>query len=144
MRAKGNWIDVPKYWSESPFASHRFATRLSWKCCLDQLCQLGTSIVHTFKISVSVKFLAALSAKTFHQLFVHPPYLCANHAPVTADNFSLNCPKCCGSSVITTTAFCTVDRVTSAGRSISKLASICREHDIPNNDEAVSCLFSVK
>jgi hypothetical protein len=64
-------------------------------------------------------------------------YLCANHAVVTADNFSLNCPKCLGSSVITTTAFCNVDLVTSVGRLISKFASICRVHDIPNSDDFV-------
>lgn len=46
---------------------------------------------------------------------VHVTYRCANHADVTTDNFSLNCPTLCGLSVTTTTAFCTVDLVTSGG-----------------------------
>ena len=52
------------------------------------------------------------------------------------DNRSLNCPKYCGLSAITTTAFWTVDRVTSAGRLMRVLASICLEHDIPKSDVA--------
>jgi hypothetical protein len=39
---------------------------------------------------------------------------------------------------MTTTAFCTVDRVTSAGRTSSCDASICLVHDMPNNDVADS------
>ena len=58
-------------------------------------------------------------------------YLCANHAAVTTPNCALIAPKCCGLSVTTTTAFCTVLRVTSAGRSINSLAGSCRVHDIP-------------
>jgi hypothetical protein len=51
------------------------------------------------------------------------PYLCANHAAVTTPSCALIAPKCCGLSLMTTTAFWTVLRVTSAGRSINKLAS---------------------
>jgi hypothetical protein len=48
----------------------------------------------------------------------------------------------------TTTAFWTVDRVTSGGRLISELASVCLEHDIPNKEvagsDAVALRRSVK
>ena len=75
-------------------------------------------------------------------------YRWANQADVTIDNFSLNCPKCRGSFIITTTAFWTVDRVTSGCRLISELASVCLEHDIPNKDvagcDAVALRWSVK
>lgn len=64
------------------------------------------------------------------------PHLCANHALVTIDNFSLNCPKYCGLSAMTTTPFCTVLLVTSAGRLIKSAASICRAHDMPKRDVA--------
>jgi hypothetical protein len=63
-------------------------------------------------------------------------YRCANHADVTIDNFSLNGPKCSGPSVTTTTAFCTVDLVTSGGRWINVLASICLVQEIPKSDVA--------
>lgn len=43
---------------------------------------------------------------------------------------------------MTTIAFCTVERVTSAGLLIRRFASICREHDIPNNDVAVPLVTS--
>lgn len=66
----------------------------------------------------------------------HHPHLCANHALVTMESFSLSCPKYCGLSAITTTPFCTVLLVTSAGRLIRLAASICRVHDMPNRDVA--------
>ena len=61
---------------------------------------------------------------------------CANHAFVTAESFSRNAPKYCGLSETTTTAFCTVERVTSAGRLINDAASSCLVHDIPKRDVA--------
>lgn len=66
----------------------------------------------------------------------HLADLCANHALVTMDNFSRNCPKYCGLSAMTTTPFCTVLLVTSAGRSIRSAASIWRVHEMPNKDMA--------
>jgi hypothetical protein len=70
--------------------------------------------------------------------------LCANHAFVTIDSFSFNCPKYCGLSHIATTAFCFVDRVTSAGRFMRALESIWRVHATPNREDAlrVSVFFS--
>lgn len=59
-------------------------------------------------------------------------YRWANQAPVTIESFSLRWPNSCGLSAMTTTAFCTVLRVTSAGRLNNWLASICLVHDIPN------------
>lgn len=67
---------------------------------------------------------------------VEKRYLCANHADVTMDNFSRNVPKCCGLSVTTTTAFWTVDRVTSGDRLIRELAGSCLVQDIPNSEVA--------
>lgn len=64
------------------------------------------------------------------------PYRCANQADVTMDNFSRNVPKCCGRSVTTTTAFCTVDLVTSGERLRSWLEAICRVHEMPKRDDA--------
>ena len=64
------------------------------------------------------------------------PHLCANHAVVTMDSFSLIWPKAWGLSVMTTTAFCTVDRVTSGGRLSRSFASIWRVHEMPNSDVA--------
>jgi hypothetical protein len=64
------------------------------------------------------------------------PYLCANQADVTIDNFSLNCPKCLGSFMTTTTDFWTVDRVASGGRFIRLAASICLEQEMPKRDVA--------
>src|SRR6202034_801943 len=61
---------------------------------------------------------------------------CANHAVVTADNLSLRCPNRCGCDVTTTTAFCTVDLVTSGDLFFSLPAEICLVHDIPNSDVA--------
>lgn len=54
-------------------------------------------------------------------------------------SFSRNCPKNCGLSAIVTTAFCTVLRVTSAGRLCNWLASSCLVHDIPKSDVAGVC-----
>lgn len=75
-------------------------------------------------------------------------YRCANHADVTIDNFSLRGPKCSGLSVTTTTAFCTVDLVTSGGRLINVLASICLVQEIPKSEvagcEGVASRRSVK
>jgi len=65
-------------------------------------------------------------------------YRCANQAEVTMDNFSLNCPTSCGLSVTTTSAFCTVDLVTSGERLIRRFESICLEHEMPNSDVAGS------
>ena len=61
---------------------------------------------------------------------------CANHAAVTTPNCALIAPKYWGLSLMTTTAFCTVLRVTSGGRLINWLASSCRVHDTPNRDVA--------
>lgn len=63
-------------------------------------------------------------------------YRCANHAEVTTESFSLNCPTLWGLSVTTTTAFCTVERVTSGGRLSKSLESIWREQAIPKSDLA--------
>jgi hypothetical protein len=52
------------------------------------------------------------------------------------DNLSFSCPKNCGLSQIATTAFWTVDLVTSAGRFMSSLESNCRVHEMPKRDEA--------
>lgn len=87
----------------------------------------------TFSISTSVKSLIPLALLLHRQRL---PYFCANHAPVTIESFSLSCPKNCGLSAMATTAFCTVLLVTSEGRRISSLASICLVHDIPNTDVA--------
>jgi hypothetical protein len=45
-------------------------------------------------------------------------------------------PKYCGLSAMTTTAFCTVERVTSAGRTRSWAASIWRVHEMPKREVA--------
>lgn len=50
-------------------------------------------------------------------------HLCANHALVTAEIFSLTRGNRYGLSITATTAFCTVERVTSGGRYTSSLAS---------------------
>lgn len=63
-------------------------------------------------------------------------YLCKNHALVTRLSFSRHAVNTCGLRVTTTTLFCTVLRVTSAGRSISSLESSCRVHDMPNSEVA--------
>jgi hypothetical protein len=67
---------------------------------------------------------------------IFPTYRCANQAEVTTESFSRNWPTRCGVSVTTTTAFCTVDRVTSGGRLISRLESIWREQAIPKREVA--------
>ena len=64
---------------------------------------------------------------------------CANHAVVTADSLSRNCPKCSGCAVTTITAFCTVDLVTSGDFLFSLLARICLVHDMPKRD--IACKF---
>ena len=73
---------------------------------------------------------------------------CANHAAVTTPSCALIAAKYCGLSLTTTTAFCTVLRVTSAGRSINLLASSWRVHDMPNRLDAgafsVSARLKVK
>jgi hypothetical protein len=61
---------------------------------------------------------------------------CANHAAVTADSLSRNWPRRCGCAVITITAFCTVDLVTSGDLFFSLLADICLVDDMPNSDVA--------
>jgi hypothetical protein len=76
----------------------------------------------TFKISTSSKFL------------------CWNHAFVTIPSFSRTCPKACGLSAITTTAFCTVLLVTSLGLSWSFADSSCRVQDMPKSEEALGWL----
>lgn len=53
-------------------------------------------------------------------------------------SLSRNMPKNCGLSAMTTTAFWTVDRVTSAGRLISCDESNCRVQEMPNSDVAGS------
>ena len=63
-------------------------------------------------------------------------YLWANHAATTTPSCALMTPKCCGLSLITTTAFCTVLRVTSAGLLMSLLASNCRVQDMPKREVA--------
>lgn len=62
----------------------------------------------------------------------------SNQACVTTLSRSLTVPKLWGLSAMTTTAFCTVDRVTSGGRSISSEASICRVHAMPKREVAGS------
>ena len=91
-----------------------------WKECCHAASESNS---HTFRISTSSKFLWA------------------NQALVTAESFSRRAPKYCGLSDMTTTAFCTVDRVTSAERLISNAALSCRVHEIPNSDVAAD--FSV-
>ena len=63
-------------------------------------------------------------------------------------NFSLSGPKNRGLFVTATTAFCTVLRVTSAGRSINSLELICLVHEMPKTDvaglDAVAFRRSVK
>jgi hypothetical protein len=63
---------------------------------------------------------------------------CANQAATTTPSCALMAPKQCGLSLITTTAFCTVLLVTSAGLLISRLASNCRVHDMPKSEVAAS------
>lgn len=60
------------------------------------------------------------------------------------DNFSLSCPKYCGLSVTTTTAFWTVERVTSGGRLIREFESSCLVHDIPKSDVAGSASVALR
>ena len=60
----------------------------------------------------------------------------ANHAVVTTLKRSRSMPNCCGELAITTTAFWTVERVTSAGRARSCEASICRVQEMPKRDVA--------
>ena len=96
----------------------------------------------TFRISTSVKSL--WPHQRYILLFtcsVSCAYFCSNHALVTIDSFSLNWPKNCGLSAMTTTAFCTVLLVTSGGLRRSSLASICRVHEMPKME--VGALFSV-
>ena len=88
----------------------------------------------TFNMSTSVKSLRSVSVQGSTP--PQRPYLCANHAPVTIDSFSRTCPKDCGPSAMTTTAFCTVLLVTSAGRFKSSFESTCRVQDIPKTDVA--------
>lgn len=63
---------------------------------------------------------------------------------MTTDSFSLNCPTPCGLSVTTTTAFCTVDLVTSGVLFIRRLESICLEHEIPKSEVAGSVAVSFR
>lgn len=58
----------------------------------------------------------------------------ANQARVTTESFSLSAPKCCGQSHTSTTAFWTVDRVTSAGRLRRVEASSWRVHEMPTSE----------
>ncbi|PHH59213.1 hypothetical protein CDD81_3568 [Ophiocordyceps australis] len=62
----------------------------------------------------------------------------ANQAWVTMLRRSRSMPKKRGLSAMTTTAFCTVERVTSAGRLMSCEASSCRVQDMPKSDVAGS------
>ena len=64
----------------------------------------------------------------------------ANQAWVTMLSLSRSMPKCWGLSAITTTAFWTVDLVTSAGRVMRCDESSCRVQEMPNNDVAGSAL----
>jgi len=89
----------------------------------------------------SSKVLSRKSLHSVSSLLAFRPsdievYLCANQALVTAEIFSLILGKRYGLSTIATTAFWTVDRVTSAGRWISSLASSWRVQDMPNKDVA--------
>jgi len=63
-------------------------------------------------------------------------YFCANHALVTKLSFSRMAVNVCGFSVITTTAFWTVLRVTSAGLLSSSLESSWRVQLMPNNERS--------
>ncbi len=65
-----------------------------------------------------------------------PTYLCPNHAAVTIATFSLTMPKNCGQSRITTTAFWTVERVTSGGLFFSSAASSWRVQEMPKREVA--------
>ena len=88
----------------------------------------------TFRISMSEKSLENyqhFSRSDEPKLRTHS---CANHAAVTVDSLSRSCPNCCGCAVTTTTAFCTVDLVTSEDLFFSLLAGICLVHDIPNKE----------
>jgi len=58
----------------------------------------------------------------------------ANQACVTTLSLSRSTPKAWGVSAMTTTAFWTVDRVTSAGRLMSFVESSWRVHEIPNRE----------
>ena len=60
----------------------------------------------------------------------------ANQALVTTLRRSRSMPKYCGESAMMTTAFCTVERVTSAGRFRSWEASIWRVHEMPKREVA--------
>ena len=127
---------LPRYWSSS--VSCKFFERLSWNFWLPlspRPYQNDISHSPTFRMSTSVKSLC------FHEPYTllireHIPgaYFCRNQAPVTIESFSLNCPKHCGLSATTTTAFCTVLLVTSGGLFRSSLASICRVHDMPKTE----------
>ena len=90
----------------------------------------------TFKMSMSAKSLCYLNDLILYDMSISP-YFCANHAPVTMLNFSRRCPKDCGLPAMTTTAFCTVLRVTSAGRFCNWSAAICRVQDIPKTEVAL-------
>lgn len=96
---------IPRY---SSLSSSAWPTPLSFSSC-----RLSWNL---FKISVSENSL------------------CANQAFVTTLSRSRNMPKNCGESAITTTAFWTVDRVTSAGRLRRAEASICRVQEMPKRD----------
>ena len=65
-----------------------------------------------------------------------PTYSCANHAFVTIASLSLNCPNLSGRSLITTTAFCTVDLVASLLLFFNLAALTCLVHDMPNSEVA--------
>jgi hypothetical protein len=77
--------------------------------------QMAT-LCYTTKRAIANDSRSQTLQSTQHSRKIQDPYLWANHADVTIDNFSRNVPKCCGPSVTTTTAFCTVDLVTSGGR----------------------------
>lgn len=100
----------------------------------------GSKAEHTSRISISPKSLD--EHQPLHvciPLFRHSfgeAYFCANQAFVTTLSFSLMAVNVCGFSVMTTTAFCTVLRVTSAGRLSSSLESSWRVQLMPNSERS--------
>jgi hypothetical protein len=133
-----NWASIhsPRYWSVAS-SLWTDSARLSWNFYISVRVTMSESDrTHNLQDVYIRKVPRRMLA--FPQIVKNPEATdsCANHAVVTADNLSLSCPNRCGCDVTTTTAFCTVDLVTSGDLFFSLPAEICLVHDIPNSDVA--------
>ena len=145
LRTKDN---SPKLWSFPSSYVGGALTRLAWNSCIvahvsfrplshfSKSLRCKTGHAPTFKIEISEKSLLIGSSALHHHSHLHQSgtlttYSCANHAAVTAPSLSLNSPNPLAVELTTTTAFCTVDLVTSADLRFNLSERIWRVQAMP-------------